>query len=77
LQEEISKAKSSGAVVFATLQYNEQPLGDYSYETARSQANDFARLVDAGADVVSGSQGDQHGHADSRRTHVDHFPGVE
>lgn len=57
LQEEISKAKSSGAVVFATLQYNEQPLGDYSYETARSQANDFARLVDAGADVVSGSQG--------------------
>lgn len=57
LQEEISKAKASGAVVFATLQYNEQPLGDYSYETARSQANDFARLAAAGADVVSGSQG--------------------
>ena len=29
-----SKAKASGAVVFATLQYNEQPLGEYSYETA-------------------------------------------
>ena len=41
----------------ATLQYNEQPLGDYSYETAASQAKDFARLIDAGADVVSGSQG--------------------
>ena len=57
LQEEISKAKSIGAVVFATLQYNEQPLGDYSYETAKSQADDFARLIDAGASVVSGSQG--------------------
>lgn len=57
LQEEISKAKSIGAVVFATLQYNEQPLGEYSYETARSQADDFARLIDAGASVVSGSQG--------------------
>ncbi len=57
LQEEIGKAKATGAVVFSTLQYNEQPLGDYSYETARSQADDFARLIDAGADVVSGSQG--------------------
>ncbi|HSD84257.1 MAG TPA: CapA family protein, partial [Anaerolineae bacterium] len=57
LQEEIKKAKAEGAVVFSTLQYNEQPLGDYSYETARSQANDFERLIDAGADVVSGSQG--------------------
>jgi Bacterial capsule synthesis protein PGA_cap len=57
LQEEIKKAKATGAVVFSTLQYNEQPLGDYSYETARSQANDFERLIDAGADVVSGSQG--------------------
>ncbi len=57
LQEEIGKAKAAGAVVFATLQYNEQPLGEYSYETAQSQANDFARLVDAGASVVSGSQG--------------------
>jgi hypothetical protein len=57
LQEEIKKAKAAGAVVFSTLQYNEQPLGDYSYETAASQAKDFERLVDAGADVVSGSQG--------------------
>jgi poly-gamma-glutamate synthesis protein (capsule biosynthesis protein) len=57
LQGEIKKAKATGAVVFSTLQYNEQPLGDYSYETAKSQANDFARLIDAGADVVSGSQG--------------------
>ena len=57
LQAEITKAVASGAVVFATLQYNEQPLGEYSYETAKSQADDFARLVDAGASVVSGSQG--------------------
>jgi len=57
LQEQIGLAKATGAVVIATLQYNEQPLGDYSYETAKSQADDFARLIDAGADVVSGSQG--------------------
>jgi len=57
LQDEIKKAKATGAVVFSTLQYNEQPLGDYSYETAASQAKDFERLIDAGADVVSGSQG--------------------
>ncbi len=57
LQEQIKKAKASGAVVFSTLQYNEQPLGDYSYETAPGQAQDFERLIDAGADVVSGSQG--------------------
>jgi poly-gamma-glutamate synthesis protein (capsule biosynthesis protein) len=57
LQEEIKKAKAEGAVVFSTLQYNEQPLGEYSYETAPGQARDFERLIDAGADVVSGSQG--------------------
>jgi len=57
LQEQIKQAKAAGAVVFSTLQYNEQPLGEYSYETARSQAADFARLIDAGADVASGSQG--------------------
>ena len=57
LQDQIKQAKATGAVVFSTLQYNEQPLGDYSYETARSQADDFTRLIDAGADVVSGSQG--------------------
>ena len=43
--------------MFATLQYNEQPLGEYSYETASWQAEDFGRLADAGASVVSGSQG--------------------
>lgn len=57
LQEEIRKARAEGAVVFSTLQYNEQPLGEYSYETAAWQAKDFERLIDAGADVVSGSQG--------------------
>jgi hypothetical protein len=57
LQDQIKQAKATGAVVFSTLQYNEQPLGDYSYETAASQAKDFERLIDAGADVVSGSQG--------------------
>lgn len=57
LQEQIGLAKATGAVVIATLQYNEQPLGEYSYETAKSQADDFARLIEAGADVVSGSQG--------------------
>jgi poly-gamma-glutamate synthesis protein (capsule biosynthesis protein) len=57
LQEELKRARASGAVVFATLQYNEQPLGEYSYETAPGQAKDFERLIDAGADVVSGSQG--------------------
>ena len=57
LQDQIKQAKATGAVVFSTLQYNEQPLGDYSYETAKSQADDFAQLIKAGADVVSGSQG--------------------
>jgi poly-gamma-glutamate synthesis protein (capsule biosynthesis protein) len=57
LQDQIRKAKSEGAVVFSTLQYNEQPLGTYSYETAPGQAKDFERLIEAGADVVSGSQG--------------------
>ncbi len=57
LQDQIKQAKATGAVVFSTLQYNEQPLGDYSYETAVSQVKDFERLIDAGADVVSGSQG--------------------
>jgi hypothetical protein len=57
LQDQIKLAKATGAVVFSTLQYNEQPLGDYSYETAVSQEKDFERLIDAGADVVSGSQG--------------------
>ena len=57
LQDEIKKAKASGAVVFSTLQYNEQPLGDYSYETARSQAEDFERLIDAGRTWSAAARG--------------------
>ena len=57
MQAEISQAVASGTVVIATLQYNEQPLGEYSYETAKVQQDDFGLLADAGASVVSGSQG--------------------
>jgi poly-gamma-glutamate synthesis protein (capsule biosynthesis protein) len=59
MQTELGKLKASGAVPIATLQYEEQPLGDFSYETAPSQVADFRRLVDAGAAIVSGSQGHQ------------------
>ena len=57
MQQEIAQAVASGAVVFSTLQYYETPLGDYSYETAKVQERDFGALADAGASVVSGSQG--------------------
>ena len=57
MQAEITKAVASGAVVVATLQYYETPLGDYSYETAPVQKRDFAYLAAAGASIVSGSQG--------------------
>ncbi|HZY42511.1 MAG TPA: CapA family protein, partial [Anaerolineae bacterium] len=57
MQAEITRAVASGAVVVATLQYYETPLGDYSYETAPIQKRDFAYLADAGASIVSGSQG--------------------
>ena len=59
MQTELKKLKASGAVPIATLQYEEQPLGDFSYETAPIQVADFRRLVDAGAAIVSGSQGHQ------------------
>ncbi len=59
MQQEITKALASGAVVFATLQYNEMPTGEYSYETPAFQRRDFTTLADAGASVVSGSQGHQ------------------
>ena len=59
MQVELKKLKTAGAVPIATLQYDEQPLGDFSYETAPSQVADFRRLVDAGAAIVSGSQGHQ------------------
>jgi poly-gamma-glutamate synthesis protein (capsule biosynthesis protein) len=57
MQDQIKEAREAGAVVVATLQYYEQPLGDYSYKTAAVQADDFALLADAGAAIVSGSQG--------------------
>jgi poly-gamma-glutamate synthesis protein (capsule biosynthesis protein) len=57
MQDEIKAARAAGTVVIATLQYYEQPLGDYSIETAKVQADDFAILAEAGANVVSGSQG--------------------
>ncbi len=57
MQDEIKQARAAGDVVIATLQYYEQPLGNYSIETAKVQADDFAILADAGANVVSGSQG--------------------
>jgi poly-gamma-glutamate capsule biosynthesis protein CapA/YwtB (metallophosphatase superfamily) len=56
MQAELQKLKASGAVPIATLQYDEQPLGEYSYNTAPIQVADFRRLVDAGAAIVSGSQ---------------------
>jgi hypothetical protein len=57
MQQEITKALAAGAVVFATLQYNEMPTGEYSYETPLFQRRDFGSVADAGAAVVSGSQG--------------------
>jgi hypothetical protein len=57
MQQEISKALASGAVVFATVQYYEMPMGEYSYDTAPVQRRDFGSVADAGAAVVSGSQG--------------------
>ena len=56
MQAELQKLKASGAVLIATLQYDEQPLGEYSYNTAPIQVADFRRLADAGAAIVSGSQ---------------------
>lgn len=57
MQDEIKQARAAGDVVIATLQYYEQPLGNYSIETAKVQSDDFGILADAGANVVSGSQG--------------------
>ena len=59
VQAELKKLKVAGAVPIATLQYDEQPLGEYSYNTAPIQVADFQRLVDAGAAIVSGSQAHQ------------------
>jgi poly-gamma-glutamate synthesis protein (capsule biosynthesis protein) len=59
MQAEIQKLRAAGALPVATLQYDEQPLGEFSYDTAPIQVADFRRLVDAGAAIVSGSQGHQ------------------
>jgi poly-gamma-glutamate synthesis protein (capsule biosynthesis protein) len=59
MQDELQKMKAIGAVTIATLQYEEQPLGDFSYDTAPIQMTDFRYLADAGAAIVSGSQGHQ------------------
>jgi poly-gamma-glutamate synthesis protein (capsule biosynthesis protein) len=56
MQAELQKLKAAGIVSIATLQYDEQPLGEYSYNTAPIQVADFRRLADAGANIVSGSQ---------------------
>jgi poly-gamma-glutamate synthesis protein (capsule biosynthesis protein) len=59
MQAEIQKLRAVGAVPIATLQYWENPLGDYTYETVPVQVTDFRSLVDAGATIVSGSQAHQ------------------
>jgi poly-gamma-glutamate synthesis protein (capsule biosynthesis protein) len=56
MQAELQQLKAAGIVSVATLQYDEQPLGEYSYDTAPTQVADFRRLADAGANIVSGSQ---------------------
>ncbi len=73
MQAELKKLKASGAVPIATLQYQEQPLGDFSYNTAPSQVADFRHLVDAGAAIVSGSQGHQSQGFDLYRGGFIHF----
>ena len=59
MQAEIQKLRAAGAMPIATLQYWENPLGDYSYETVPVQVTDFRSLIDAGATIVSGSQAHQ------------------
>jgi len=56
MQKEIARLRAAGAVAIATLQYDEQPLGAYAYEVEPIQRDDFRRLADAGANIVSGSQ---------------------
>ncbi|HEY3311946.1 MAG TPA: CapA family protein, partial [Anaerolineales bacterium] len=52
LVDEIRQLKASGMLVIATLQHYEY----YSPEPRPQQLEDFRRLAEAGADVVSGSQ---------------------
>jgi hypothetical protein len=50
---QIRELHETGYMVIATLQYAEY----YQYAPAANQRSDFRALIDAGADVVSGSQG--------------------
>lgn len=53
LAEQIRQLSSEGAIVIATLQYQEY----YQYPAPAQQQADFAELAAAGASAVSGSQG--------------------
>jgi poly-gamma-glutamate synthesis protein (capsule biosynthesis protein) len=48
----IRDLKSNGYLVIFTFQYEET----YSYNPTSAQIDDFRRIIDAGADIVSGSQ---------------------
>lgn len=52
IEQQISTLRDAGHVVVATMQYQEI----YSYAPTASQIQDFGRLANAGASVVSGSQ---------------------
>ncbi len=51
-EEIIKELKREGYVVVFTFQYEET----YSYSPTESQIDDFRRMIDAGADIVNGSQ---------------------
>jgi poly-gamma-glutamate synthesis protein (capsule biosynthesis protein) len=52
LKEKVAQLKSEGFVVISTFQWNES----YDHEPHILQIKDFQFMVDAGADIVSGSQ---------------------
>ncbi len=54
-EEIIRELKSQGYIVVFTFQY----LETYSYKPTEQQIIDFRRMIDAGADIVSGSQAHQ------------------
>jgi hypothetical protein len=51
----IKQLKQEGYIVIFTFQY----LESYQYEPVAQQVTDFRRMIDAGADIVSGSQSHQ------------------
>ncbi len=51
-EEIIKDLKSKGCIVVFTFQY----LESYQYNPTGGQVDDFRRMIDAGADIVSGSQ---------------------